>query len=129
VKDTLNLKEINQKLFMENKTIAEKYSIFIDTLNLILLPNKEIGVSYNELIQIHLEELEGDYFTFLHNDFIQELYKNGYLTNEVVQVIKIIRTKISNLETTLWDYENFIKNQQWLYIRELVIDLFSSKLT
>ncbi len=114
---------------MQNKTIEEKYLLFIGTLNLILLPFKEIGVSYVELIQGQLEELEGDYYSFLNIDFTKELNNCGYITNEVLEITERIRFNISNIDSSHWNAKHFIYHSEWVEIRNLVLDIFRSKLT
>lgn len=108
---------------MRNKTMNEKYTLFINTLNLILLPVKEMDVPYLVSIQSQLEELEGDYYTFFHQDFIFELVKNGYLSEQAVDRVQAIRLKISKIEIAHWNGESFINNEEWKSIRCLVVDL------
>lgn len=110
---------------MEN-SITEKYDLFIDTLNLTLLPLKKNGVPYLEMIQNQLEELEGDYYTFLYEDFILLLIKYNYLPKEVFDKVNDIREKISKISPENWNSDDFINNQKWIDIRILVIAVFKN---
>ena len=102
------------------------YVLFIDTLNLFLLPKKEITISYKSTIQNSLDELEGDYFTFLFKEEINKLFKAGYIKNETVQKIETVREAVGNLEKTLWEPDKFINDVKWKIIRELVIDILNT---
>lgn len=103
--------------------MTNKFELFVNTLNLILLPNKEIEISYSKLIQSQLEELEGDFYTFLHKDFVFELFINGYISNRAVEKIQEVRLKILQIDSSYWNVDSFIDHPEWEKVRFLVIDL------
>lgn len=113
---------------MLNKTMSEKYALFIDTLNLLLIPSKEVGIPYLTSVQAQLEELEGDFYTFLQKEFVIELLRKGYLSSSACEAVENIRLKISEIDRSLWDAGNFIENSVWQEIRYLVLDLFRNDL-
>lgn len=113
---------------MLNKIMNDKYTLFVNTLNLILLPFKEVGFPYVTSIQSKLEELEGDFYTFLHKDYICELFKNGYLSNRSIERVEEIRFKISKINASHWDVESFISYSEWKEVRNLVVDLLINDL-
>lgn len=105
--------------------IKEKYELLIDTLNMVLVPVLEIGTSYLDRVQYCLEELEGDYFTFLHEDFVSELCKAGMITDADSITIKNIRSKIDRIENDQWNVQGFLNDKSWQEIRVLIVDLYS----
>lgn len=108
--------------------MEDKFVLFINTINLILLPPKEIGISYIASIQNQLEELEGDYYTFLHKDYILEFLKKGYLSHPAIDKIERIRLKISEIRSSYWNTQDFIDHYEWVEIRSLTIDLIKDYL-
>ena len=109
-------------------TMEERYSVFIDTLNLLILPVKKINESYLVSVKHKFEELEGDYYTFLHEENILKLVASGYISIELVNPIAQIRKEISEIETELWNSSDFIENNKWKRVRELVVDLFEKEM-
>jgi hypothetical protein len=104
------------------------YSAFIDTLNLILLPKKESDTSYQKNIHENLTELEEDAYTFLHQDNINKLYDSGYIPFEFVEIVENIRSRVINIDSTLWNANDFAAHNEWKIIREMVVDLFTKDL-
>lgn len=107
-------------------SIDEKYSLFIDTLNLILLPNNKEETLYNTTIINQLQELEGDYYSFLHKKNIDELVKHQYLNKIDAEVIAQIRFNISQIDRALWNPDDFIKSNKWNKVRNKVINLIKT---
>ena len=109
---------------VEKMNSKSKYIFLIDTLNLIILPKCKTDYSFIEIISYQLEELEGDYYTFLHNNNIDELVNKGYLSSSNKILIEQIRTKISKIDSSLWNPEDFIWNRKWIEIRKDVLKVF-----
>ncbi|RKF38930.1 hypothetical protein BCY89_26655 [Sphingobacterium siyangense] len=114
---------------MENTlNIIEKYDLLVSTLNMILVPPKESGVLYEEKVRRSLEELEGDYYSFLNQTFIEELHQSNVISrNGVVLLIKI-RSAIEDLDQFKWNVEDFLTDNNWYEIRNFVIKVFLSEL-
>ena len=105
--------------------IEQKYSLLIDTLNLVLLPKKTGESTYDALVNIQLEELEGDHHTFLHNNSLNTLVINGQLTRNLASSIEKIRFNISRVKSSLWNPKDFIWNNEWVDIREQVLQVIT----
>ena len=100
-----------------------KYLLVISTLNLFFLPIKEVNISYSNSIQNQLNELEGDYFTFLHKDYIKEVTNTTKIEIDLIDKIEEIRLKISGFESSLWNPAAFVYNADWIDIRFMVLDV------
>lgn len=108
--------------------INEKYELLVSTLNMILVPLKEPGDLYQDKIQRSLEELEGDYYSFLNTTIIEELYQTNLISKNGVVLLKKIRSTIEGLDQYRWNAEDFIMDNNWCEIRRLVIKVFLSEL-
>lgn len=108
--------------------INEKYELLVSTLNMILVPLKEPGDLYQDKIQRRLEELEGDYYSFLNSTIIEELYQTNLISKNGVVLLKKIRSTIEELDQYRWNAEDFIMDSNWCEIRRLVIKVFLSEL-
>jgi hypothetical protein len=113
---------------MLNKIMEKEYTLLIDTLNLLILPEKEIGISYISSIQYKLDELEGDYYTFFHKDNILRLVPFVSLSKETIYTFDKIRIQISEIEKQLWNPLDFINNVRWQNVRNEVLRLFEMDL-
>lgn len=111
----------------DNLNIEEKYELLIDTLNMVLVPVLEIGTSYSDTVQRRLEELEGDNFTFLHENFVSELCKAGKIAEPDSITIKNIRSKIDQIEIDKWNVPAFLDDEKWQEIRVLIVNLYSGR--
>jgi hypothetical protein len=108
--------------------MEREYILLIDTLNLLILPVKEIGISYLSSVQSQIDELEGDYHTFLHKDNILKLVSSGSVSRDVMDTFEQIRTQISEIESSLWNPLDFINNIKWQQIRNVVLILFEKEM-
>jgi len=116
---------MNQELYMQNSLeINDKYELLVSTLNLILLPVREIGIPYSDTLMSCLEELEGDYYTFLNEKYVYELWENGMLSENAVDIIKDIRLKIECIAQNKWNVKDFVIDKSWKEVRERVVDLY-----
>lgn len=64
---------------------------------MVLVPVLEIGRPYLDRVQYCLEELEGGYYTFLHEDFVSGLCKAGMIDDADSITIRNIRSKIDQI--------------------------------
>lgn len=106
----------------------EKYELLVSTLNMLLVPLKEPNIFYLDSIKNNLEELEGDYYTFLSQGFIEELYQSNIVSENGVHLIEKIRSEIEKISQKKWTVEAFLKDEKWLNVRHYVIEVFSSEL-
>ncbi|SMC75041.1 hypothetical protein [Pedobacter africanus] len=112
---------------MENRLdVKEKYELLNSTLNLVLFPMKEINISYSEAIKSCLNELEGDYYTFLNEDYVYELYNAGMISEKAIETIKDIRLKIEVINKSKWNIKDFVMDKSWSEVRALIINLYLS---
>lgn len=115
---------------MLNRTdVKEKFELLVSTLNMILFPIKEINTPYSEVIKSCLDELEGDFYTFLNEKYVYELYEAGLVSEKAFSKIKIIRLKIESINSNKWNVKDFVLDENWNEVRALVIDLFLWDLT
>jgi len=114
---------------MENNVnIIEKYELLVSTLNMILVPPKETGVLYEEQVRRSLEELEGDYYSFLNQTFIEELHQSNFISKNCVVLVMNIRSAIEDLDQLKWNVEDFLTDNNWYEIRNIVVKIFLSEL-
>ena len=97
---------------MSNKNVNEIFKCLINTIE---------SLSYNNLsddgIDDVLEELEGDYYTFMHIDNLKILEHNGCITIDNTVLILDLREKIQALPPNLWNNYDFKNSIKWHYIR------------
>ncbi len=114
---------------MENSlNIIEKYELLVSTLNMILVPLKEPGVLYEEKVRKNLEELEGDYYSFLNQTFIEDLHQSNVVSKDGVVLLMNIRSAIEHLDHFKWNVEDFLTDNNWHEIRNFVVNVFLSEL-
>jgi hypothetical protein len=103
---------------------SELLSLFIETLNLVLLPTREYDIPYEDSIEQCIKELEGDYYTFFHKDNVRALVDNGSIPTEFMGLVEELRNRISNINPAKWTVKDFISDGEWLDVRNLTIELF-----
>ena len=106
--------------------MVERYANLIDTLILFLLPEKELNTDYHFLIQNRLSEIEGDYYTFLHENNLAILNSEGLITQDNAKKIKQVRSMVSGIEKELWTPQSFVNNIKWQSVRNLVKEILNS---
>jgi len=104
--------------------INEKYELLVSTLNMILVPLKEPGALYKDKVQRSLEELEGDYYSFLNQAFIEELHQSNLISKSGVVLLMRIRSAIEDLDQFKWNVEDFLTDNNWYEIRNIVVKVF-----
>lgn len=103
-----------------------KFEYLVNTLNLILLPKMDVYENYLSLVNSNLEELEGDYYTFFHENNIDELVTQKIINPKVKECISNLRTKIKELDATIWDANSFIFSEEWSEIRNMTLKVIIS---
>lgn len=110
---------------MKNKeNQIELYSLVFETLNEILIPLFDTEESYQRILQTQIEDLEGDYYSFLNENNIRFLLDNGLITLSSYEIISKIKLEIDNIPSNLWNTNDFLNNEIWNKIRTQVIILF-----
>lgn len=116
---------INQEYSMQNqedKTLKNLYASMIDTLRLINFSNNEI----DELIQSNLEELEGDYYTFLNPINVEKIYSENLITYNAKKTLLQLFEIIHNLDSNKWNVNSFLSDKNWKQARDLSEDVMKS---
>ncbi len=101
---------------------------FIDTLNLLLLPKKEPNIPYLSTIQIQIEELEGDYYTFFHKGNLEKLHREGYLSLEVARKIEKLKNMIDDFDRSIWNPKDFVDNDRWKAVRGDIVEILKEEM-
>ncbi len=101
---------------------------FIDTLNLLLLPAKEFNVPYLSTIQIQLEELEGDYYTFFHENSLKKLHEEDCLSLEVIRKIEKVKGIIDDFDKSIWNPKDFVDNNKWKSVRKDIVEILKEEM-
>jgi hypothetical protein len=97
-----------------------------DTLILLSANKKAInnlakaeGIDVKIILEDHLQEIEGDYHTFLHIDNLNQLKEQKLIDGEVVLLATQLRNYIGNIPIDLWNAGSFEKNDEWKAIHLL----------
>jgi hypothetical protein len=106
---------------MSNKLVS-----LIDTLNLILIPKMDIDSDYHTIVNSNLEELEGDCYTFLHENNLSDLLSQKLINQESQDLINDIRTCINDLNKKYWNSSSFLHDVEWNEIRKNVVKVLDS---
>lgn len=103
--------------------IMEKYELLVLTLNRILIPYNESNVILKQDVKSNIEELEGDYYSFLHHNFLQELFQSNMISQRAFQIILEMRCEIEKIASRKWNVEDFLKDESWLIVRQSVVEI------
>ena len=110
----------------EDKITKNLYTSMIDTLRLISFSSNEITEEIDEVIQSNLEELEGDYYTFLNPINIEKMYSKNLVTNKTKKALHYLFEIIHNLDLNKWNVNSFLSDKEWNEVRVLVDDVIKS---
>ena len=91
----------------------DSFKLMIETLRML----KSLG-DRNEISYI-LEELEGDFRTFLHIDNLKKYKEQGLIDDFQLEVINRIVSIISNIPIKKWNPIDFKENRDWAKSRLL----------
>ncbi|MBL4669153.1 MAG: hypothetical protein JKY30_07810 [Flavobacteriales bacterium] len=95
---------------------------------MLLLPKKELDNSFLSSIQFQLEELEGDYHTFFHEDNLQDLCNDGLISDELVVRVREIKNRIDNIDSLLWNPMDFINSEEWKEVRGIAVGILKEEI-
>jgi len=101
----------------------ELYELLVDTL-MMISPNLESAT--DDDIDGYLEELEGDYYTFLDLNAITPLREADLLTDQQVENITQLKAFMNTIAPSLWNISSFKKDVNWLNAREQANDILKS---
>lgn len=90
-----------------------------ETLKLMAIPNHISINERDDLIQFNLEELEGDFYTFLNPININTLYSENLIDGDVKFKLEQLFILLQDIESKDWNTESFLTNPKWFVIRNL----------
>ncbi|WP_035690820.1 hypothetical protein [Flavobacterium sp. F52] len=116
---------INQEYSMQRKDneIIGVYKSLEDTLKLMVVPNCINIDERNHLIEFNLEELEGDFYTFLNPININKLHSENLIDDEVRFKLERLFVLIQDIESKDWNSDSFLTNPKWLVIHNLTKEI------
>jgi hypothetical protein len=85
--------------------------------------NKELS---DDIIAEALDELEGDYIAFMHENTLSWLSEIKVLTDHQVMLIKGLREKIDKIPPFLWNVESYRNSKEWSETRKIAENILSS---
>lgn len=109
------------KNFDEN--IINSYNLLIDTL---IMSSPDFDIISDTELEEYLEELEGDYYAFLHDNNVQIFVKMGLLTTSEAAKIVQVRALIENIVPELWKINSFKVNEDWIRVHALAKEIRES---
>lgn len=118
---------INQEYFMEeNNNIKEIYRFLEDTLKLMVIPSHININERNDLIESNLEELEGDFYTFMNPINLNKLHSENLIDDNVKFKLEQLFILLQDIESENWGMVSFLTNPKWLVIRSLAKEVTQS---
>lgn len=116
---------INQEYSMQRKDneIIGVYKSLEDTLKLMVVPNCINIDERNHLIEFNLEELEGDFYTFLNPININKLHSENLIDDEVRFKLERLFVLMQDIESKDWNSDSFLTNPKWLVIHNLTKEI------
>lgn len=116
---------INQEYSMQRKDneIIGIYNSLEDTLKLMVVPNCINIDERNHLIEFNLEELEGDFYTFLNPININKLHSENLIDDEVRFKLERLFVLMQDIESKDWNSDSFLTNPKWLVIHNLTKEI------
>jgi hypothetical protein len=97
------------------------YQLMWDTIRCLSLSG--IGLSDDE-IGGYLEEIEGDNHTFLHIDNLAEYKKLGLVTDELIDLIGLLRQSVEDISKHLWNAQSLREHDEWIAIHKAAASIF-----
>lgn len=97
-------------LTMKTNLTDPLYVNFLEVLRMLASNDKS-------LVDYHLEELEGDFYTFLHADNLEKLRVQGLIDNETVLSGVGLRERIQKISPNSWTSKAFCTESEWLNVR------------
>ncbi|EJG02493.1 hypothetical protein FF52_04700 [Flavobacterium sp. F52] len=107
----------------KDNEIIGVYKSLEDTLKLMVVPNCINIDERNHLIEFNLEELEGDFYTFLNPININKLHSENLIDDEVRFKLERLFVLIQDIESKDWNSDSFLTNPKWLVIHNLTKEI------
>lgn len=109
---------------MVQKNSKELYDNLLNTIKSLC----SADLSDDEISDI-LEELEGDYYTFMHSDNIVFLIKDGVIVNDSIsKSISELRFMIESIPVNMWNVDNYRNSNKWIEVRNQAAKVYSELL-
>jgi hypothetical protein len=96
-------------------TVNKQYQLFnclLDTIKSL----DDNSISDEDMGGV-LEDLEGEYYTFMHRDNVTLLMQDGYISQSAGDGILELRFKIGAVPADLWTVDDYKNGRHWQYIR------------
>ncbi|MET3981611.1 hypothetical protein ABIB62_004227 [Mucilaginibacter sp. UYP25] len=103
--------------------ILKLHDLLINTLN-IITPN--LSETSDSKLDYYLEELEGDYYTFLDYNNVKLLFESNLLSSDHVEKITKLKVMINDLPTSLWNTTSFRLDLRWKEIQSAAHNILES---
>jgi hypothetical protein len=96
------------------------FDLFKDTL-IMLANNKpdikgrsiDEGLGLEDIIKNYLDELEGDVYTFLHQNNLEQLENDSLISGEIIRLASSLREAILSLPKELWTVKAYQEDIEW----------------
>ena len=96
-----------------NETIIKNYNLLVDTL---LMASPDITRLDDDKLNNYLEELEGDYYTFLDMGTTELLVNEKIINISQQEAIFQIKLEINKIKPEFWNIESFKTDVQWINV-------------
>jgi hypothetical protein len=91
---------------------SELFDLYKNVLRMIICEDQVRALDY-------LEELEGDYHTFLYAKNLERLNQCGYIDNWIVVQSLAMRKLMAEIPAYMWRRTYFFSDPSWLEVRRL----------
>jgi hypothetical protein len=98
-----------------------------ETLKLMAIPNPISINERDDLIGFNLEELEGDFYTFLNPINLNKLHSENLIDDDIKFKLEQLFVLLQDIESKDWNTESFLTNPKWFVIRNLAKEVPSIK--
>jgi hypothetical protein len=105
---------------------AEEINSYNWTIDTIIRSTYDLGAPDAE-IQDAIEELEGDYIAYIHENSLAWLKEKSILNKDQLNSIEELRSKISRISSDLWNVQEYRNNIKWKEIHQLANKILNSK--
>ena len=96
---------------MNEISSIEKIQLIHQTLDYLITDKPDKIDSY-------LIELEGDYYTFFHPDFLSKLCTENHISKSQKTGLACLHNLIGKIEADKWNTHAFLNDPEWVFIRE-----------
>ncbi|UWY26877.1 hypothetical protein N4T20_14230 [Flavobacterium sp. TR2] len=99
------------------------YKSLENTLKLMIVPNSVNINERNHLIEFNLEELEGDFYTFMNPINLNKLHSENLIDGEVKFKLERLFVLLQDIEDKDWNVDSFLNSQKWSVIQDLTTEV------